>query len=100
MSTLITMSINVSKLDKAQLFTSEKGEKFLNCSFYLKDEADQYGNHGMITQSISKELREAGERGAILGNAKMLVFEEREQKPKPKPAPSLDFDNLDDDLPF
>jgi hypothetical protein len=107
MSTLITMSINLSKLDRSELYVGKTGDKYLNAQFYLKDEPDQYGHHGMITQSISKERREAGERGEILGNAKMLVFADKPQRAPSRapvvvaPQPSL-MDDLDDDdsLPF
>jgi hypothetical protein len=74
MSTLITLKIDLAKIDKERIFKAKSGAKYLDCQFYLNEEADQYGNNGMITQSISKEEREAKIRGNILGNAKMMVF--------------------------
>lgn len=68
---VITGSINVMKIDKARLIEGKKG-KYLNIVIFLNDETDQYGNNGMIVQSVSKEEREAGERGEILGNVKSL----------------------------
>jgi hypothetical protein len=37
---------------------------------FINDEADQYGNWGMIVQSVSKEDKARGVKGAILGNVK------------------------------
>jgi hypothetical protein len=61
----------VSKIDKSKLFKGEKGT-YLDAVVFLNDEKDQYGNNGMITQSVSKEEREKGGKGVILGNAKIV----------------------------
>lgn len=66
---VITGSIDVSKIDKSKLIQGKKGT-YLNIAIFLKDEEDQYGNHGMIVESITKEEREAGNKGTILGNVK------------------------------
>jgi len=62
-------------------------------SFFLKDEADEYGNHGFIVQSVTKEEREKGVKGEILGNVKILGNSQSQQdKAQPQEA--------DDGLPF
>lgn len=92
MKTTIPLKINLSKIDKARLFTSAKtGDIYLDAVLLFNTEKDQYGNNGMIIQSISKEERESGEQGEILGNAKLF---EQTQAPKP-PA-----DAPQDKLPF
>ena len=68
---VISLKIDVSKIDKSKLFKGEKGT-YLDAVIFLKDEKDQYGNNGMITQSVSKEDREKGGKGVILGNAKIV----------------------------
>ena len=70
--TTIQLKIDVTKIDKARLFIGAKGT-YLDAVLFLNDEPDHYGNNGMIVQSASKEERAAGQRGAILGNAKLLV---------------------------
>jgi hypothetical protein len=67
----IALKINVNQIDKARLFKGEKGT-YLDAVLFLNDEADQYGNHGMITQSVSKDERQAGMKGNILGNCKIV----------------------------
>ncbi len=99
MSTLITLKIDLTKIDKERIFKAKSGAKYLDCQFYLNEEADQYGNNGMITQSISKEEREAKIRGNILGNAKMMVFGDAPATAKPAQA-SFDDDDESDGLPF
>jgi len=65
-------SIDVTKIDKSKLVVGKKG-KYLNItSFFDVHNKDQYENNGMITESVSKEQREAGQRGTILGNIKVF----------------------------
>jgi len=51
------------------------GAKGTYCGLTLmdnRDGRDQYGNDGFVVQDVGKERREAGEKGAILGNWKDL----------------------------
>jgi len=94
MSKLIAIKIDVSKIDKERLFQGKKGS-YLDATVFLNDEEGQYGDNGMITQSVSKEEREAGVKGNILGNVKILgEFGDNNSKPSAQaPAPM-------DDIPF
>jgi hypothetical protein len=67
---MIKLKIDVTKIDKSKLFKGAKGT-YLDAVVFLKDEADQYGNNGMIVQSVTKEEREQGVKGVILGNAQL-----------------------------
>jgi hypothetical protein len=107
----VTLKIDVTKIDKARLYRGQKGT-YLDATIFLDlGEADQYGNHGMITQSVSKEDKDAGMRGEILGNGKIVWRDDAphpqasagRQVPKPqqRPTPGDDnFDSFDDDIPF
>lgn len=75
---VINLKIDVSKIDKAKLYSGKKGT-YLSATVLLKDEPDQYGNDGFIVQSTTKEERENGVKGVILGNAKYHNFAEAEQ---------------------
>jgi len=68
---VISLKIDIDKIDKSKLFKGQKGT-YLDAVVFLNDEKDQYGNNGMITQSVSKEDREKGGKGVILGNAKIV----------------------------
>ena len=66
---ILKLKIDVTKIDKTTLFKGQKGV-YLDATVLIKEAPDQYGNDGMIVQDVSKEAREAGQQGAILGNAK------------------------------
>ena len=102
----ITLKIDVTKIEKARLFKGKKGTYLDATVFVDLDELDEFGNSGMITQDVTKEEKDAGTKGAILGNAKVFwkakrepTQQEKNNKPNPK---GKDFDdmNFDDDLPF
>lgn len=94
MATNISVKIDVKKIDKAKLFVGEKGT-YLDATIIMRDEPDQYGNCGMIVQNITKEEREAGVKGAILGNVRWI------QKPvSANPGGEQGPAEPIDDLPF
>jgi hypothetical protein len=72
MATNISIKLDVTKISKEKLYKGDKGT-YLDATILMKDEPDQYGNIGMIVQNVSKEDREAGVKGAILGNVKYIV---------------------------
>jgi hypothetical protein len=88
----ISVRMDVSKIDKSKLYKGEKGT-YLDAAIIMKDEPDQYGNIGMIVQSVSKEDREAGLKGAILGNVKYIGA-------KNQPQQAAAHEDLNSDLPF
>jgi hypothetical protein len=86
------------KIDKSKLFTSEKsGAKYLDCTVFLNDEADSYGQYGMVTQDVTKEQRDSGEKGAILGNVRRVFDKDAPKQDAPKVN---SFESEVDDLPF
>ena len=92
----LTGKINLSKIDKDNLFKSaDTGSIYLDFKIMLREEEDKYGNHGMVVQQFQKENRKdaSGEwvNTPILGNVKMFVSKDK--------AVSAD-DGQNDDLPF
>lgn len=112
MSTLgVSLKINVSKIDKARMFKGEKGT-YLDVTVFLDpDNPDEYGNCGMLVQSVSKEERAQGVKGNILGNAKAFYTGDpqppqqapqqapQQQAQQPQGQAFEDFDG-DQDIPF
>lgn len=89
---MITLKINVMAIDKAKLFNAQSGAVYLDC-IMIETPNNEYNDY-MIVQSVSKEEREAGVKGAILGNAKVY-------KPKGETvAQAAPQQPKSDDLPF
>ena len=88
---MILLKIDVKKIDKELLF---KGEKCLYLDCALFDHPNQFGDDGYIRQGMTKEQREAGLQGPIIGNWR----NKETQQPKPaapKPVqPKLDEDEI------
>lgn len=100
---IVHIKINLSKIEKDRLFKGAKGT-YLDATCFLEDQEDQYGNHGMITQDVTKEERTSGVKGAILGNVKVVW--EGESRPASavtsapaSSAPASD-DSDGDEIPF
>jgi hypothetical protein len=68
----VSLKIDVSKIDKSRLFKGEKGTYLDATVFVDVDQLDQYGNSGMITQDVSKDEKQQGVKGNILGNCKVF----------------------------
>ncbi len=66
------LSIDVTKLDKSRFYKGKKGTYAKLTCFVDTEEASQYGDHGTITQELSKEDRDNGVKLPILGNAKVF----------------------------
>lgn len=91
MNDVINISINVSKISKDKLFEGKKG-KYLNATL-IPTPNSEYGDF-MIVESISKEERQSGKQGIILGNGKFAA------KGKQKPAKPAGNESDQDDIPF
>ena len=102
----IKLSIDVTKITKEKLYLGRNGAKYLSAVLIEnRDGPDQYGNDGMVIEDVTKEEREGGKRGVIIGNYKTLG-KPMAAKPRtavtpaakrPAPAPVEDDD---DDIPF
>lgn len=69
----ISIKIDVKKLDKARFFAAQSGALYVDLTMFLDpDNEGQYGDHGFITQSTSKEEREQNVQMPILGNGKIF----------------------------
>lgn len=104
----VSLKIDVSKIDKARLFKGQKGTYLDATVFIDPDNPGQYGDHGMVTQDVTKEEREAGTQGAILGNCKVFwresgqsqggqPMQQPQQQPPPEKGGPYDWD---DDIAF
>ena len=107
MSKLLTGSIDLNKIDKTKIVTTDKngnpfenGAKYLNVVVWLNDEADKYGNSASIQIGQSKEERDAGAKAIYIGNLKEP--QSRNNEPTSAKNALATSKNLmtSDDLPF
>ncbi len=100
----VSLKIDVTKIDKTKLFKGQKGTYLDITAFIDLDEEGQYGDNGMVVQSVSKEERDAGQKGAILGNVKVFYKDGLDDAPNVKVEDSDSFDGdkdeFEEDLPF
>lgn len=88
---MITLRINLSKIDKNRLFKGEKGT-YLNVVL-IETPNSQYSDY-MVKQQVSKEEREKGIE-IIIGDGKNFVKTEHRTNEAPPPN-----EPDDDSLPF
>jgi len=92
---MIKIKINVNNIDKNRLFKGEKGT-YLN-AVLIPTPDNQYNDY-MIVEDISKEERERGTKGNILGNAKEFKSDSQQHT---KQDNQVNSDEIkEDDLPF
>jgi len=68
MADTIQIKMNVKLIDKSRLYEGKKG-LYLN-AVLIPTPNNQYGDDFMIVEASTKEERDAGHKGKILGNAK------------------------------
>ena len=93
----IRIKINASKILKEHLYAGKNGLYLDAIAFENRDGPDQYGNTHFVCQSVSKADREAGKRGPIIGNLRVM------DAPPPQPADDVQTDTTtatNDGLPF
>lgn len=93
----VSLKIDVSKIDKARLFKGQKGTYLDATVFIDTDELDQYGNSGMITQDVTKDEKQQGVKGNILGNCKVFWKDQgqaQQQAPVQQQAPQQQYQQV------
>lgn len=111
---MISVKIDVSKIDKSALYKGAKGT-YLNITLMDNQggETDEYGNDYWVVQDLGAERRKAGEKGPKLGNGRNINVgvgnhEARANSFADKVKPAKAFQNrekpaqqeAEDDIPF
>jgi len=105
----VSIKIDVTKIDKARLHKGAKGTYLDLTTFIDTENVDKYENNGFISQSQTKEEREAGaERTPILGNVKVFYTDgtsnadrgEQYNKGVAQAKQAIQDDLDDGDIPF
>ena len=103
----ISIKINVKEIEKARLFVGKKGTYLDLTTFIDTDNPGEHGDHGFISQSVSKEEREQNVRTPILGNCTVFYNDNHQprpqapqQAPRQQPQQAPADDAFDSDIPF
>lgn len=70
MAAIATLKLDVSKLDKSKIYKGKKGS-YYTFSIKIQDQS-KFGNNIMIVDDTTKEERDAGVKGIILGNGSVV----------------------------
>ena len=92
MARLISLNIDVTKIDKTRLYKGEKGT-YLKLTAKILDEADQYGRDVQVWEEQTEEERKAKQDRNFLGGGKTVWTSSPQEQPKAEAE-------IDDDLPF
>jgi hypothetical protein len=84
----ITLKIDVTKILKEHLFKGAKGTYLDLVVWPNKDGTGQFGDNHYVVQEVSKAARDAGERGPIIGNAKVPEVEAPPPVTRPQQQPA------------
>ena len=65
---MISLSIKTYEIDSEHLINGKNGRILSVVLFESKEDQKKYGDDGFAVQGVSKELRDKGVRGKIIGN--------------------------------
>ena len=72
MSALINLSLRVDKLPKEKFVSGKDGAVYYNFTIGVNDDSNQYGQNVSLTDSQTKEEREAKKPKTYLGNGNVV----------------------------
>lgn len=70
MAAIITLNLNLSKLDKSKFYEAKNGEKYYPVSVKIVDDY-RYGKNVYAVTDYTKEERESGREEQRIGNGKV-----------------------------
>jgi hypothetical protein len=98
----ISITIDVTKIDKSALFKGKKGIYLTVVAWPNKDGVDQYGYDASVKQDLGKDRRD--EQTPFIGNAKIIKRKNTAPPPTPPPIPGkktlYEEINDADEIPF
>jgi hypothetical protein len=99
MSAIINLSIRVDKLPKEKFVMGKDGAVYYNCTLSINDDANQWGQNVSLTDSQTKEERDAKKQKNYLGNGN-VVWTDGNIKAVKKEAATQQAASVEVDLPF
>lgn len=103
MATLISASINLSKIDKTKIVKGKDGAQYYDVTISVKDTKNDYGQDVSIYEKQTKEQSQAKDKKNFLGNGKVFWSSTTQSQPhQQQPAQNSQQQPQADesDLPF
>jgi hypothetical protein len=100
MAALISLSIDLSKIDKSKIIQGKNGGKYLDLTINIDDKVNNYGQNVSAWHGQSKEEREAKANRDYLGNGKVVWENGTITKAEPQQPQQAAPAQQDLDLPF
>jgi hypothetical protein len=99
MSALMNVSLRVDKLPKEKFVAGKDGAVYYNFTIGINDEANQFGQNVSLTDSQTKEEREAKKAKNYIGNGN-VVWTDGKIVALKKENVAEKAQTVSDDLPF
>ena len=90
MAQIISVSIDLNKLDKSRIVEGKNGAKYYNFTINVNDEKDQYGNDASVTISQTAEERQAKAQRTFVGNGRVVWSNNSSQQSNAQPKEEID----------
>ena len=100
MSEIINLSIRVDKLPKEKVVMGKDGAVYYNCTLSINDDANQWGQNVSLTDSQTKEERDAKKQKNYLGNGSVVWTDGNIKAVKKEGQPATQQAAVEVDLPF
>lgn len=81
MSTIISASLDLSKVDKSKIKHTDKGGQYYNFTIIVNDSADKFGNNVSLSDNQSKEEVATKAKKKYLGSGKVVWTNGQISKP-------------------
>ena len=103
MAVIASVKVDLRKITKEKIYKGKKGD-YLEMTFVINDEVDQYGNNVSVTEGQTKEERDAKAPKNYLANGRVVWTNGTAPTVAPRDgeqaAPAQVSQPQDDDLPF
>ncbi|AUR90561.1 hypothetical protein NVP1162O_38 [Vibrio phage 1.162.O._10N.261.48.E3] len=94
----ISLKIDLMKIEKARIFAAKSGAKYIDLTTFIDTEQEsQFGDHGFISHSQTKDEREQKVNTPICGNAKVF-WSDLDQAPQQQYQPVAKQNQPEDDF--
>ena len=87
MASVVSISIDLSKIDKSRIVEGKNGAKYLDLNLSINDETNDYGKNVSVFHSQTKEEREGKVPRDYVGNGKLVWTDGKITMAESKKAP-------------